>query len=84
MTVTSTLCSLTHRGRWQFVARKITGPSLFTRQRHVGVYRCDACGREHRIVGDKLRPSDASLALDARPPAESIAMRMHRMLGGPV
>lgn len=84
MNVSTTLCSLFHRSHWRFIRRKETGPAMFSVQRHVGIYRCESCGKTHRIVGDKLRTQDPSLPIDAPPPARGLAMMLHRMLGGPI
>ena len=84
MTLPPFLCSLLHRRHWRFIARKETGPSLFGRQHHVGIYECEVCHARRRIVGGPLCKGDANLTLDARPPVRGVAMRLHQLLGGPV
>jgi len=61
-----------------------SGPSLFARQRHIGIYQCEICESEHRISGGRLLPKDAYLPLDVSPPVRGAAMRIHKLLGGPV
>lgn len=84
MNLSTILCSLFHRSRWHFVQRKETGPSMLTRQRHIGIYHCDMCGMRHSIIGDKLRNGDSSIPLNAPPPPRGFTMMLHRLLGGPV
>lgn len=78
------ICKLRHRPHWKFVARQMTGPSMLTRQRHIGIYHCERCGLTHRIVTDNVRQEDSRLALDAPPPARGPNMALHALLGGPL
>lgn len=83
MTLPPSLCAIFHRAHWHFVARQETGPAMLTRQRHVGIYRCGICDTEHHVVGGPIHRSDAGLPLDATPPVRGLAMRLHKLLGGP-
>ena len=84
MTTDEIKCRLLHRRWWMFVMAKMTGPSIFAMQRHVGVYECAECGRRHRLVADKWRPGDERRAYDSPPPARGRNMALHRLLGGPI
>ena len=78
------LCSLMHRHHWEFVRRRLTGPAFLGLQRHIGTYQCDLCGNTHQIIAGRVKGKDSFLPLDAPPPVHGIAMRLHRLLGGPV
>ena len=84
MKLTPPLCSLLHRRHWSFLYRQLTGTMFLARQRHIGVYLCKVCNTEHHIVGGPVLRADAYLALDGKPPVRGFAMRLHKLLGGPV
>jgi len=84
MSIETAKCGLLHRRWWMFVMAKMTGPSIFGMQRHIGIYECARCGCRHRLVADKWRPGDDRRPYDSPPPVRGSAMKLHRLLGGPV